>query len=553
MTVARAPWSRSEEAAWATLLQNRRVQEANRLKSEFLANMSHELRTPLNAIIGFAELMFDGYVEPGSPEQKEFLGDILASGKHLLQLINDVLDLVKVEAGGLELRPETVNPAVLVREVCELLKGSVAVKGLEIHVDADPALTEVQLDPARFKQVAYSYLSNAVKFTAAGGQIMVRLLPEPATGNARAALRLEVADSGIGIAPSELDGLFVEFRQLDAGTTKRHPGAGLGLALTKRLVEAQGGTVGVRSVSGGGSTFFATLPGALRPAASAPVPLVPNASAGSGPLTGPGAGDARDGTPTVLVVESDRSRSAVIVATLEGAGYRVVSELTGARALERCERQTYDALVLNGTLPDMSAHELLSVVRAAGRNRGAATILLASPEQDEGIGPVVSDVLDLPLNPEFLLISLRSAGVRPDDRGGVLVVDDDRAALRLMEAALGRSGYGSVCRSSGQGGLEAAARLAPVAVVVDLVMPGMDGFQFIERLRAMPQHRHTPVFVWSTKDLTPEERQHLSVTVQGMIAKTGAGASHLMAQLRAALPAPVSAPGPAVDTEGTLR
>jgi CheY-like chemotaxis protein len=552
VAVARAPWSRSEEAAWATLLQNRRVQEANRLKSEFLANMSHELRTPLNAIIGFAELMFDGHVEPGSAEQKEFLGDILASGKHLLQLINDVLDLVKMESGGLELRPEPVNPALLIGEVCTLLKGNVVAKGLQIHVEADPVLADVELDPVRFKQVVYSYLSNAVKFTPAGGRITVRVVPEPATGNTSAALRLEVVDTGIGIAPSELDGLFVEFRQLDAGVSKRHAGAGLGLALTKRLVEAQGGTVGVRSVSGRGSTFFATLPRPHRGGTAAVVPFTPSPSAGGGQLPGPGAGDARDETPSVLVVESDRSRSALIVQTLAGAGYRVVSEETGARALDRCEHSTFDALVLNAALPDMSALELLSVVRAAGRNRGAATILLASREQEE-IGPIVNDVLDLPLNPEFLLISLRSAGVRPDDRGGVLVVDDDRAALRLMEAALGRSGYGAVCRSSGPGGLEAAARLEPVAVVVDLLMPGMDGFQFIDRLRAMPQHRHTPVFVWSTKDLTAEERRHLSVTVQGMIAKTGAGASHLMAELRAALPAPVSTAAPGADAEGTFR
>jgi CheY-like chemotaxis protein/nitrogen-specific signal transduction histidine kinase len=543
----RTPWSRSEEAAWATLLQNRRVQEVNRLKSEFLANMSHELRTPLNAIIGFAELMVDGYVEPGSAEQKEFLGDILSSARHLLQLISDVLDLVKVESGRLELHPEPMEPALLVAEVSALLKASLIGKGLELQLETDPSLAVVALDRMRFKQVVYNYLSNAVKFTPTGGRITVRLSPEAGDdGTAGAALRLEVTDTGIGIAPAELDGLFVEFLQLDGGSAKRHPGTGLGLALTRRVVEAQGGTVGVRSTPGQGSTFFARLPIGEYPAGA-------GAAAGDRPM--PDSTEPRDETPRVLVVDSDQGRSALAVETLTDAGYRVDSGATGAAALDLCERYDYDALVLSDCLPDMSTVELLAVVRAAGRNREAATIMLAPPGHDAAMASMVHDVLELPLNAEVLLISLRSAGVRPDDRCGVLVVDDDRAALRLMEAVLARSGYGSVCRSNGKSGLEAARHLEPIAVVVDLTMPGMNGFQFIEHLRALPDHRHTPVFVWSTKDLSPEERRRLSANVQGVIAKTGAGASRLMAELQAALP-PASLLGPPPGTDsgkGTFR
>jgi len=535
LSAARARLSRSEEAAWATLLQNRRVQEANRLKSEFLSNMSHELRTPLNAIIGFAELMFDGHVEAGSPEQKEFLGDILASGRHLLQLINDVLDLVKVEAGGLELHPVPVNPATLVSEVCALLKGTVSAKNLNLRVEVDPALGGVELDPKRFKQVLYNYLSNAAKFTQPGGEITVRVFRESPDET----LRIEVADTGIGIAASDLGDLFVEFQQLDVGTAKRHAGAGLGLVLTKRVVEAQGGTVGVRSQVGKGSTFFATLP-QRSPS---------RAAARSAPHALELVSASREESPRVLVADGDRRENALVARTLSEAGYQVDTATTGAEALDLCERRSYDALTLSLALPDMSALELLSVSRAAGRNRGAATILMAAADQVAEVGPLVNDVLGRPVNAEELLISLRSAGVRPDEPGGVLVVDDDPAALRLMEAALARSGYAAVCRSNGRSGIEAALRLDPLAVVVDLVMPGMDGFEFIERLRALPKHRDTPLFVWSTKDLSPEERRLLKANAQGVLTKTGVGASHLMSELRAVLPPPGAAAA-AGDDEG---
>jgi signal transduction histidine kinase len=247
--------SRSERVASETQLQTRQIQEANRLKCEFLANMSHELRTPLNVIIGFAELMFDGQVDPASPQHQEFLGDILASGRHLLQLINDVLDLARVEAGKVVFRPEPVAPAKLVGEVCAILRSTVAGKNLSIKTNVDATLTEIVVDPLRFKQILYNFLSNALKFTPDGGRVVVRVRRE-----GQDKVRVEVEDTGIGIAAGDIAHLFTEFQQLDGGAAKKHRGTRLGLALTRRLVEAQGGTVGVKSVLGKGSTFHAILP-----------------------------------------------------------------------------------------------------------------------------------------------------------------------------------------------------------------------------------------------------------------------------------------------------
>jgi protein-histidine pros-kinase len=236
-------------------LRRKSLEEANRLKNEFLANMSHELRTPLNAIIGFSEMMYDGKLGVVSQEHKEYLGDILTSAKHLLHLINDVLDLAKVEAGRINFQAEPVELTNLVWETCESVRALVGNKRLKIESRIDPEVNAVHSDPAKLKQVLYNYLSNAIKFTADEGRILVKAMP-----NGQSEFRIEVEDTGIGIRSEDIEKLFVEFQQLDSTLTKRYQGTGLGLALTKKLVEAQGGRVGVNSVFNKGSTFFAVLP-----------------------------------------------------------------------------------------------------------------------------------------------------------------------------------------------------------------------------------------------------------------------------------------------------
>ena len=235
--------------------QNRRIHEATRLKSEFLANMSHELRTPLNSIIGFSELLHDGRVGEVSVKQKEYVGDVLASARHLLQLINDVLDLSKIESGKMEFFPEPIDPSELVREVCDIMRTLVARKRIQMGVEIDARLKEIVLDPGKLKQVLFNYLSNAIKFTPDEGHVTIAMRPDGTE-----TFILEVIDTGIGIKAEDIPRLFVEFQQLDSSASKKYQGTGLGLALTKRIVEAQGGEVGVSSVPGVGSVFFARLP-----------------------------------------------------------------------------------------------------------------------------------------------------------------------------------------------------------------------------------------------------------------------------------------------------
>jgi PAS domain S-box-containing protein len=246
-----------EEAARRQVLEiaNRRVQEGSRLKSEFVANMSHELRTPLNSIIGFAELMVDERLGPMPPRYAEFSSLILKSAAHLLQLINDILDLAKVESGKVDLKPERVVLASVIEDVTSVVGSLARQRNIRIEATIPPEVGEVHLDPNRLKQVLYNYLSNAIKFSHDHGRIQVRVYRD-----GPGYFSIEVEDHGIGIRPEDVDRLFIDFQQLDASTAKLHKGTGLGLALTKRIVEAQGGTVGVRSEFEVGSTFFARLP-----------------------------------------------------------------------------------------------------------------------------------------------------------------------------------------------------------------------------------------------------------------------------------------------------
>jgi PAS domain S-box-containing protein len=235
--------------------ENRRFAEASRLKSEFLANMSHELRTPLNGIIGFTELLADQKPGPLNPKQKEYLGDVLDSAQHLLQLINDVLDLAKVEAGKFDFEPETFVLGKAIEEVCAVVSGLANKKQIELKIKTAPEIGAVTLDEHRFKQICYNLLSNAVKFTNQAGRVEIAAAPRDG-----GFFEVRVTDNGIGIKPEDMERLFREFEQLESGASRRFEGTGLGLALTKKLAEMQGGSISALSEYGKGSTFTVILP-----------------------------------------------------------------------------------------------------------------------------------------------------------------------------------------------------------------------------------------------------------------------------------------------------
>ena len=499
-------------------VENRRIHEASRLKSEFLANMSHELRTPLNAIIGFTELIHSHQVTPDMPQFDEFVGDILASSRHLLQLINDVLDLSKVEAGRLEFHAEVVDLPQLVREVVAIVRTIAAQKQIKVSAEVDPSLGSLFIDAARLKQVLYNYVSNALKFTETGGTVNIRARPEDP-----GFFRLEVEDTGIGITAADIGKLFSEFQQLDAGATKAQPGTGLGLALTKRLTEAQGGSVGVTSAPGKGSTFFA---------------LLPRKAINGEPVAAPKSVLGVPGAPFILVVEDEPNDQASIMRTLTSAGYSVDTASTGAQALARCREQQYGAITLDLLLPDANGLEVLQAIRQSPLNRDVPVIVITVvTEGGAAAGFTVHDILAKPVSGPLILGSLERAGVRTERAGRVLVLDDDAASTRLMSATLDQLGYRATTACRGADALSLAAEDPPIAVILDLLMPEMDGFEFLERFRALPRCRTVPVIVWTVKALSVADYRRLEASVQGILQKGKNAGSVVLEALRTFLPA----------------
>jgi PAS domain S-box-containing protein len=488
-----------------------RIQQANRLKSEFLANMSHELRTPLNAIIGFTQLMHDGEVEVDSAQHQEFLGHILTSGRHLLQLVNDILDLSKVEAGKMDFRPETIDTAAVVGEIVAMLRTTASSKRIRVETKIENVLNVV-IDPARFKQVLYNYLSNALKFTPDNGHVAVRITREEA-----GTFRLEVEDTGIGIKPEDIGRLFVEFQQLDAALTKKHAGTGLGLALTKRLVEAQGGSVGVRSVPGQGSVFHAILPCEFRGVSSPVGERLPAASFGA---------------PSVLVIEDHDSERALIIRTLSLAGYRVVGAATGGEALAKFDEDQFDAVTLDLLLPDMAGLEVLKRIRGGKRAPDIPVVVVTIVGESATAGFPVHDVLTKPVDGPTILRSLGRASLTVGAPGHVLVIDDDASSLDLMKVTLERLGYRTLCKPDARAALSAVKEVPPLAVVLDLLMPSMSGFEFLDHFRRDARNRRVPVIIWTAKDLSAGERAELREKAQVVVAKSAGRTEGLLHELR---------------------
>ena len=497
--------------------ENREIQEANRIKSEFLANMSHELRTPLNAIIGFADVLHSGMVPLGSDRGTEFLGHIGTSGRHLLQLINDVLDLSKVESGTFDFYPEALDLPRLVHEVTDILHADAARKGVQIEVELDTGLAGLAglvLDPSRLKQVLYNFMSNAIKFTPDGGRMTVRAMASGETD-----FRIEVEDTGIGIAEADLGKLFQQFSQVHGGSAKMHQGTGLGLALTRRLAELQGGTVGVRSELGVGSVFHALLPRVVRRGQDAERSAMARA--------------ANSDAATILVIEDDLDDQARISKELTDAGFQVQLAATADQAIRRAEAQPFAAITLDLVLPDRSGLEVLAAIRRSGVNQHTPVVVVTMMAEHSALaGFQVADVLAKPLQQAQLVDALRRAGVPHAPGAQVLVIDDDPAALALMRTSLASIGIEATCRADGARALQEIDDIRPDAIILDLSMPGFDGFQVLQGLRDRPAWRNTPVFIWTAMTLSDAELATLSRSAGAILAKGDSGLEALLTELR---------------------
>ena len=494
--------------------ENRQIQEANRLKSQFLANMSHELRTPLNAVIGFADLLHSGFVKPDAPQHQEFLGHIGTSGRHLLQLINDVLDLSKVESGKFEFVPESVDLRVLLQEVRDVLLTAIQRKGLRVVTDIEPGVSDLNLDPARLKQVLYNYLSNAIKFSAAGGTITVRVSAQGAEH-----FRIEVEDQGIGIAAGDLPRLFTEFQQLDSGYSKQHQGTGLGLALTRRLVEAQGGQVGVRSTAGVGSVFHVVL----------------NRRHGLDTYRAETATEEARAVEAgrILVIEDDQRDQDRLVSAFSAAGFQVDAASDGPHALRRARDTAYAALTLDLRLQDRGGLDLLGSIRDHGASHSSPVVGVTMPAGlDTTATFAIANVLCKPIRGDEIRSAMARFRLPEQNSANILVIDDEQTSLDLMRATLKGMGIDAVCFLDGRVAIREIDIHRPDAIILDLMMPEFDGFQFLDALQRLPRWREVPVFIWTSMLLTDEEYASLAKSARAILIKGGGAMEDMLESVR---------------------
>ena len=523
--------------------KNAELEDANRMKSEFLANMSHELRTPLNAIIGFSEVLKDGLIGDMTEQQRGFIGDIFGSGKHLLLLINDILDLSKVEAGKMLLDLELVQVHSLLDNSLSIIREKAASRNIRLRLDASEELGSLYADARKVKQIVYNLLSNAVKFSAEGGKVTLsaRVVPRSKVGRLSGSwtgrscpvadnefsdfLELNVTDNGIGISEDGLEKLFQPFSQIDSGLARKFEGTGLGLAMVKLLAELHGGAVAAESAVGEGSGFTVWLP--LR-----------STEGTAKMLPGPGI-QTQEGAPIALVVEHDLKSVELIRLQLEAEGFQVLHAESGEAALEVATKQSLSLITLDILLPDMDGWEFLGRIKTMpALSRIPVVIISIVADRNKGFALGAAAVLEKPTSRQELMDALAQLGLFPVSHAAalrVLVVDDDPAAVELIAIRLLDLASTVERAYGGREAIDAVRRQQPDLIVLDLMMPEVSGFDVVNALREHPGTAAIPIMVVTAANVTAEDRAKLNGYVTTILAKTELEVEHFRSEVRRAM------------------
>ncbi|GAB4578539.1 MAG: hypothetical protein Fur0022_12740 [Anaerolineales bacterium] len=480
------------------------LREVDKLKNQFLANMSHELRTPLNSIIGFSRVILKGIDGPITDLQEQDLTAIYNAGTHLLGLINDILDISRIEAGKMELSFEKVDLGSLISSVLSTAKGLIKEKPILLESQIEPNLPLVKADPTRIRQVILNLLQNASKFTEAG-TIMVKAVRQ-FNANGKPEVMVSVSDTGVGISPEDQKKLFQPFSQVDASPTRKAGGTGLGLSITRNLIELHGGHIDVISDVGKGSTFFFTIP-ALAPTGALTAEMVPSLALES---------DAK----IVLAIEDDPQIIHLYQRYLEPEGYQVIPLTDSTRAVFQARQIRPFAITLDVHMPNLDGWQVIKALKSDPATRPIPVIFCTIVEnQAKGYSLGATDYLMKPILGEELVNALNRLQTAEEIKH-VLVIDDDPDDLRLVERALQMSGtYQVRLAQGGKKGLEAMQRNKPDAIILDLSMPDVDGFKVLETMRANENLKDIPTIILTALDLTAEQQKLLSEYTQDQLRK----------------------------------
>ena len=493
--------------------------EATVAKSRFLANMSHELRTPLNAVIGITEMLMEDAEDSGDRSAREPLERIARAGKHLLQLINDVLDLSKIEAGKLEINYEPVALASLVGDIVGEAETLAAKNGNRLVVECPPDIGTVRSDPTRLRQIMLNLLSNACKFTE-HGSVSLSVGRSRADGNDWISIR--VADTGIGMTSEQLGRLFQEFSQADSSTTRKYGGTGLGLAISDRLCRTMGGSIDVESEPGVGTTFSVRLP--------ADQPGVRDAAAIE---TAPAPAErAPARTNRVLVIDDDATVRDLMRRFLSREGFDVVTASGGREGLEFARDLNPSVITLDVFMPDMDGWSVLQAIKQdAELNRIPVIMMTISDEKQKGFTLGASGYLTKPVDRAQLAQLLdRFKNLTGTPR--VLIVEDDLNAREMMRRLLVGEGWGVIVAANGREALDRLTVERPNLILLDLMMPEMDGFEFLAEFRKNPKFASTPVIVVTAADLSLADRRRLDGGVEHILQKSASSQEDLLQQIR---------------------